>query len=52
MDVLFFAWQVCVGLALALYGFCQYGNLKRLKELEERMAKAETDQKAQEQQSI
>lgn len=51
MEVLFFTWQICVGLALALYGFCQYGNLKRLKELEERMSKAETAQKEREQQS-
>lgn len=48
-EVLFFIWQICVGLALVIYGIEQHANLKRMRELEERMAEVETGQKAQEQ---
>lgn len=45
MEVLFNFWQICVGLALVLYGVCQLGNLKRIKRLERRITEAERAQK-------
>ena len=47
MEILFWLWQVCVSMALILYGVCQFGNLKRIKRLERRMTEAERVQKAQ-----